>query len=74
MDSRADLEREQLKRLQWSVAHTYKNTPYYRAKCETAGVTPDDLKTLADLARFPFTLKSDFRENYPFGMFAVPQD
>jgi phenylacetate-CoA ligase len=72
--SRADLEAEQLKRLKWSLAHTYMNAPYYRLKCEAADVTPDDLTSLADLARFPFTQKSDFRENYPFGMFAVPHD
>jgi phenylacetate-CoA ligase len=72
--SRAELEAEQLKRLKWSVAYTYKNAPYYRAKCEAAGVTPDNLTSLADLARFPFTKKNDFRENYPFSMFAVPQE
>ncbi len=72
--SRAALEEEQLQRLKWSLRHIYDNAPYYRAKCETARVSPDDLKSLADLARFPFTLKSDFRENYPFGMFAVPRE
>jgi phenylacetate-CoA ligase len=64
----------QLRRLKWSLAHACANTKYYRAKCDAAGVAPGDLKTLADLRRFPFTLKSDFRDNYPFGMFAVPQD
>ena len=72
--SRAALEAEQLKRMQWSIAHAYDNTTYYRAKCDAAGVAPVDLKSLSDLARFPFTLKSDFRENYPFGMFAVPRE
>jgi phenylacetate-CoA ligase len=72
--SRAALEAEQLERLRWSIAHAYENTSYYRAKCEAAGVAPADLGSLADLARFPFTLKSDFRENYPFGMFAVPRE
>ncbi|HEX3810843.1 MAG TPA: AMP-binding protein [Rhizomicrobium sp.] len=72
--SRAALEAEQLKRLQWSVAHAYENTAYYRAKCDAAGVAPADVKSLADLARFPFTLKSDFRENYPLGMLAVPRE
>src|SRR6185312_8258241 len=66
--SREALEAEQLERLQWSIAHAYDNTSYYRAKCDAIGVIPDDLKSLADLARFPFILKSDFRENYPFGM------
>src|ERR1700761_925997 len=70
--SRRDLEAEQLRRLKWSIAHAYENAPYYRAKC--AGVTPDDLTSLSDLARFPFTKKTDFRENYPFGMFAVPRE
>ena len=72
--SRDALEAEQLKRLKWSVAHAYDNTAYYRAKCDASGVTPSDLGSLVDLARFPFTLKSDFRENYPFGMFAVPRE
>src|ERR1700742_160072 len=72
--SRAELEAEQLKRLKWSIAHTYNNAPHYRAKCDAAGVTPDDVRSLADLARFPFTLKSDFRKTYPFGMFAVPRE
>jgi phenylacetate-CoA ligase len=71
---RESLEREQLKQLKWSLAHIYDNAPYYRTKCEQSGVAPDDLNTLADLARFPFTLKSDFRANYPFGMFAVTRD
>ncbi len=72
--SRAALEAEQLKRMQWSIAHAYDNTKYYRAKCDAAGIAPSGLKSLSDLARFPFTLKSDFRENYPFGMFAVPRE
>jgi phenylacetate-CoA ligase len=72
--SRAALEAVQLERLRWSTAHACENTPYYRARCEAAGVTPADLGSLADLARFPFTRKSDFRENYPFGMFAVPRE
>jgi phenylacetate-CoA ligase len=72
--SRAELEAEQLNRLKWSIAHTYNNVPHYRAKCEAAGVSPDDVRSLADLARFPFTLKSDFRKTYPFGMFAVPRE
>lgn len=71
--SRAELEAEQRRRLRWTIAHTYTNTPNYRARCDAAGVTPDDATSLADLARFPFTLKSDFRETYPFGMLAVPR-
>ncbi len=69
-----DLRTEQLARLRWSVAHAYENTQYYREKCESAGVTPSDIGSLDDLARFPFTLKSDFRENYPWGMCAVPRE
>jgi phenylacetate-coenzyme A ligase PaaK-like adenylate-forming protein len=72
--SRSELEAEQLRRLRWSIAHTCNNAPYYRAKCEAAGVSPDDVRSLGDLARFPFTLKSDFRDNYPFDMFAVPRE
>jgi phenylacetate-CoA ligase len=64
----------QLARLKWSVRHTYDNVEHYRKKCQAAGIHPDDLKTLADLARFPFTTKSDLRDTYPFGMFAVPMD
>jgi len=71
--SRAELEVEQLRRLQWSIAHTYNNAPYYRAKCDAAGVSPMNVTSLTDLVQFPFTLKSDFRETYPLGMFAVPR-
>ena len=48
--------------------------PHHRAKFDAAGVKPDDLKSLADLVRFPFTVKTDLRDNYPFGMFAVPRE
>jgi len=72
--SREALAAEQLKRLKWSIAHAYDNTAYYRAKCDAVGVKPEDLRSLDDLNRFPFTLKHDFRENYPFGMFAAPRD
>jgi phenylacetate-CoA ligase len=64
----------QLERLQWTLRHAYTNVPAYRKKFDEAGVHPDDCKELADLAKFPFTTKQDLRENYPFGMFAVPQD
>ena len=64
----------QLDRLRWSLRHAYDNVPMYRAKFEEAGVHPDDLHDLSDLAKFPFTLKSDLRDNYPFGLFAVPRD
>jgi phenylacetate-CoA ligase len=72
--SRDELEALQLARLKWSVGHTYRQVASYRRKCEAAGVHPDDLATLADLARFPFTTKQDLRDGYPFGLFAVPRE
>jgi phenylacetate-CoA ligase len=72
--SRDELMALQLERLKWSLAHAYENSPVYRRKFDEAGVHPDDVKTLADLARFPFTTKKDLRDNYPYGMFAVPHD
>ncbi|AOJ67608.1 MULTISPECIES: phenylacetate--CoA ligase PaaK [Burkholderia] len=71
--SRDELLALQLERLKWSLAHAYEHSPVYRRKFDEAGVHPNDLKTLADLSRFPFTTKNDLRDNYPFGMFAVPQ-
>ena len=68
-----ELRALQLERLSWSVAHAYANVAPYRAKCEAAGVSPDDLEQLEDLAKFPFTVKEDLRQAYPFGMFAVPR-
>jgi len=64
----------QLQRLKWSLKHAYEHVPHYRKKFDAAGVKPKDLKSLADLAKFPFTAKADLRQNYPFGMFAVPMD
>jgi phenylacetate-CoA ligase len=72
--SRDELAALQLSRLRWSLRHTYDNVAPYRAKCEAAGVHPDDLRTLADLAKFPFTTKQDLRDHYPFGLFAVPRE
>jgi phenylacetate-CoA ligase len=69
-----ELRSLQLKRLQSTLAHAYANSPVYRAKFDKAGVHPSDCKTLADLAKFPFTSKADLRDNYPFGMFAVPRE
>ncbi|MEL6572025.1 MAG: phenylacetate--CoA ligase PaaK [Pseudomonadota bacterium] len=63
----------QLERMKWSVRHAYDNVPMYRDRFDAAGVHPDDLQTLADLAKFPFTYKDDLRANYPFGLFAVPR-
>ena len=69
-----ELRTLQLRRLQWSLRHAYDNVPHYRKAFEAAGVHPDDCRELADLARFPFTTKADLRDNYPFGMFAVPRE
>jgi len=69
--SRDELAGLQLRRLRWSVRHTYDHVGPYRAKCAAAGVHPDDLRHLDDLARFPFTTKQDLRDGYPFGLFAV---
>ena len=68
----ADQLRElQLERLRWSVHHAYDNVVFYRRSFDVVGVHPDDVKSLEDLAKLPFTTKRDLRENYPFGMFAV---
>ncbi|GAA0645834.1 phenylacetate--CoA ligase [Streptomyces thermocarboxydovorans] len=64
----------QLERLRSSLRHAYENVPFYRESFDKAGVHPDDCRSLADLARFPFTTKADLRENYPYGMFAVPRE
>src|SRR5438876_9952285 len=72
--SRDELSALQLSRLRWSLKHAYDNVPHYRRAFDRAGVHPEDCKTLADLARFPFTVKKDLRDNYPFGMFAVPRE
>ncbi|MGW0335737.1 phenylacetate--CoA ligase PaaK [Streptomyces sp. NPDC003011] len=64
----------QLERLRASLRHAYHHVPFYREAFTRAGVGPDDCRSLADLARFPFTTKADLRENYPYGMFAVPRD
>ena len=71
--SRDEISALQLSRLKWSLRHAYDNVPFYKQSFDAAGVHPDDLNSLADLARFPFTLKQDLRDNYPFGMFAVPR-
>lgn len=72
--SREEISALQLERLKWSVRHTYDNVAPYREKCVAKGVHPDDLHTLADLAKFPFMTKLDLRDHYPFGLFAVPRD
>ena len=72
--SRDEITALQLERMRWSLGHAYKNVPFYKTAFDKAGVYPDDLKSLGDLARFPLTTKDDLRSNYPFGMFAVPRE
>ncbi|HEY5309930.1 MAG TPA: phenylacetate--CoA ligase, partial [Casimicrobiaceae bacterium] len=72
--SRDELRALQLERLRWSVRHAYDNVPHYRKAFAAKGVQPGDLRSLEDLAHFPFTVKRDLRDNYPFGMFAVPRE
>ncbi|MDE4097146.1 MAG: phenylacetate--CoA ligase [Pseudophaeobacter sp. bin_em_oilr2.035] len=64
----------QLERLKWSLRHAYDNVPMYKQRFDEAGVHPDDLQQLSDLSKFPFTYKNDLRDNYPFGLFAVPRE
>src|SRR5712692_3944320 len=72
--TRDELEALQLERLRWSLRHAYEQVPRYRSKFDAAGAHPDDVRSLADLARFPFTTKQDLRDGYPFGSFAVPRE
>ncbi|MEQ9507417.1 MAG: phenylacetate--CoA ligase, partial [Alloalcanivorax xenomutans] len=67
-----ELKQLQVERLRWSLTHAYNNVPFYRKAFDDAGVHPYDLKSLDDLRHFPFTTKSDLRDNYPFGMLATP--
>ncbi|MEU7048544.1 phenylacetate--CoA ligase PaaK [Streptomyces eurythermus] len=69
-----ELRALQLERLRASLRHAYEHVPFYRESFDKAGVRPEDCRTLADLARFPFTTKADLRANYPYGMFAVPRE
>lgn len=69
-----ELRALQLTRLRTTLRHAYEHVELYRKKFDAAGVTPEDCRSLEDLARFPFTTKADLRETYPFGMFAVPMD
>ncbi|MCB1363778.1 MAG: phenylacetate--CoA ligase [Rhodobacteraceae bacterium] len=72
--SRDEISALQLDRLKWSLRHAYDNVAMYRERFDQAGVHPDDLTSLSDLAKFPFTYKADLRDNYPFGLFAVPRE
>lgn len=69
-----ELRALQLERMQWSLSHAYENVAFYKTAFDEQGIHPDDLTSLDDLAKFPFTLKKDLRDNYPFGMFAVPRE
>ena len=72
--SRDEISALQLTRLKMTLDHAYRSSPHYRTRFDEAGVHPGDLKTLSDLAKFPFTVKKDLRDTYPFGMFAVPRE
>jgi len=72
--SRDEIEALQLERMKWSLKHAYENVAMYKKRFDEKGVHPDDLKSLKDLSKFPFTVKDDLRDHYPFGMFAVPME
>jgi phenylacetate-CoA ligase len=72
--SRDEIAALQLERLKWTLKHCYDNVPHYRKSFDAAGAHPDDVRDLADLAKFPFSSKKDLRDNYPFGLFAVPRE
>src|SRR5208282_5892789 len=74
MASRDEIAALQTKRLKKTLQHAYANVPHYRRKFDEAGVHPRDFRQIEDLAKFPFTTKEDLRQNYPFGMFAVPRE
>lgn len=69
-----EIQSLQLERLKWTLRHAYENVPMYRQRFDEKGVHPDDVTSLKDLSRFPFTEKADLRDNYPFGLFAVPRE
>ncbi len=71
--SRDEISALQLKRMKYALAHAYENVAHYKASFDAVGIHPEDLKSLSDLGKFPFTVKQDLRDNYPFGMFAVPR-
>src|SRR5712671_1649191 len=72
--SRDEIIALQTKRLAWTLAHAYDNVAHYKKAFDTAGVHPSDFKQLPDLGKFPFTVKTDLRDNYPFNLFAVPRE
>src|SRR4029450_9404539 len=72
--SRDEITALQLQRLRWTLRHAYDNVPFFRRRFDEAGVHPEDCRELEDLANYPFTVKQDFRDNYPFGLLAVPRE
>ena len=72
--SRDEIAQLQFQRMKWALNHAYDNSPFYRKRFDEHGAHPDDLKSLADIAKFPFTVKQDLRDTYPFGMFATPRE
>ena len=72
--SRDEISALQLQRMKQTLVNAYENVGFYRKNFDDAGIHPDDLRELSDLSKFPFTVKQDLRDNYPFGMFAVPRD
>src|SRR3954463_926747 len=72
--SRDEIIALQSRRMAWTLAHAYDNVVHYKKAFDSKGVHPSDFKQLADLAKFPFTVKTDLRDNYPFNMFAVPRE
>src|SRR3954462_14098865 len=71
--SRDEIIALQTRRMAWTLAHAYDNVAHYKKAFETKGVHPSDFRQLSDLAKFPFTVKTDLRDNYPFNMFAGPR-
>ena len=72
--SRDEISDLQFKRMRWTLDHAYKNVGFYKSKFDAIGIHPSDLKSLSDISKFPFTEKKDLRDNYPFDLFAVPQN
>jgi phenylacetate-CoA ligase len=72
--SRDEITALQLQRLRWTLRHAYEHVPFYRRRFDEVGVHPDDCRELTDLANYPFTIKQDFRDSYPFGLLAVPRE
>src|SRR3954467_12154738 len=72
--TRTEMESLQLTRLQKTVSHVFENVPFYKEKFNELGITPEDIQQLSDVTKLPFTKKQNFREQYPFGLFAVPMD